>query len=163
MFISLLVASNACQPLVKPDWSQCIRVGMMFIRRVAIILASIFKTRFSKETGQNFWGTVGSFSGFGSDMIKACSVLKRNNEEEAESLYRAVKRRIDYNIPQEDHQVLGALAMGSVLIIDWISFSVNGLFTVEESIVPLLVVGALFVLGICLCFLVRVEMLWDLV
>lgn len=60
-------------------------------------------------------------------------------------------------------KVLEALAIGNILIIDWISFSMNGLFTVEGPIVPLLVVGALFVLGICLCFLVRVELLWYLV
>ena len=39
MSIIILVASDACRPLVKPDWSTCIREGRILTNLLAIIFA----------------------------------------------------------------------------------------------------------------------------
>lgn len=76
---------------MNPDWSVCMRSGITAIRRLAIVLAYIFTSRFSKEIGRKFWREVGALPGFGMVIIRAFSDSSVNFEEEAAMLKNSVK------------------------------------------------------------------------
>lgn len=64
---------------------------MISISRVAIVLALIFRFRFSREIGWKCGGEVGSFHGYGSVIIRDFSDSNKNLEEEAALLNKVVR------------------------------------------------------------------------
>lgn len=98
-----------------------------------MVLAYIFKLRFSRDIGLKFWGVVGSLPGFGSVIMRAVNDSLANIKEEAALLKsfikwgsRYVENCLKYSPVRSSRP--GVFPGGSEAIVARISVAENGAF-----------------------------------